>query len=36
LFKPLATALEEALALALLELQFIAQHALGELVRGND
>jgi hypothetical protein len=32
----LATALEKALALALLELQFIAQQALGELVRGND
>ena len=36
LLKPLATALKQALALALLELQFVAQQALGEGVWGND
>jgi hypothetical protein len=36
LLKPLPAALEEALALALLELQFVAQPALGKGVRGND
>ena len=36
LLKPLAAPLEEALALALLEPQFVAQQALGEGVWGND